>query len=71
VTALGLAAIYLARAFARRGLGALDINTVNLAFFALGLVLHGACRSLIAPPPARATCTASWSSSRCTRAWAR
>jgi len=39
------AAAYLARAFAQRGLAALDINTVNLAFFALGLVLHGSLRS--------------------------
>jgi short-chain fatty acids transporter len=39
------AAVYLARAFLARGLAALDINTVNLAFFALGLVLHGSLRS--------------------------
>ena len=39
------AAVHLARVFAQRGLGALDINTVNLAFFALGLVLHGSLRS--------------------------
>lgn len=39
------AAAYLVRAFSERGLGALDINTVNLAFFALGLVLHGSLRS--------------------------
>jgi short-chain fatty acids transporter len=39
------AAIHLFGAFAARGARALDINTVNLAFFALGLVLHGSLRS--------------------------
>lgn len=45
VLVAGAAAVYLASAFAKRGPRALDINTVNLAFFALGLVLHGSLRS--------------------------
>jgi short-chain fatty acids transporter len=43
---LALAAgVYLVRLFGERGLGALDINTVNVSFFALGLALHGSLRS--------------------------
>lgn len=35
------ALVWLAQRFATRGLDALDLNTANLAFLALGLVLHG------------------------------
>jgi short-chain fatty acids transporter len=43
---LALAAgVYLAQLFAQRGMGALDINAVNVSFFALGLALHGSLRS--------------------------
>lgn len=35
------AIIWLARAFAQSGLAALNLDTANLAFFALGLILHG------------------------------
>lgn len=34
-------AVWLARQFGAHGLGALNLNTANLAFLALGLVLHG------------------------------
>jgi short-chain fatty acids transporter len=44
LTALA-AAVYLADAFARKGMRALDINAVNVAFLALGLALHGSLRS--------------------------
>jgi short-chain fatty acids transporter len=44
LTALA-AAVYLADAFARKGMRALDINSVNVAFLALGLALHGSLRS--------------------------
>ena len=37
--------VYLAQAFAQRGMRALDINSVNVAFLALGLALHGSLRS--------------------------
>lgn len=39
------ASSYLVEAFIRKGLSALDINSVNVAFFALGLALHGSLRS--------------------------
>ena len=39
------AAVWLAGAFADRGFAALDLNTANLAFFAVGLVLHGGAGS--------------------------
>jgi short-chain fatty acids transporter len=43
---LALAAgVYLVRLFGQRGLAALDINTVNASFLALGLALHGSLRS--------------------------
>lgn len=38
-------ATYLARQFHERGVGALDINAVNVGFLALGLALHGSLRS--------------------------
>jgi short-chain fatty acids transporter len=39
------AVLYLGFALAERGLRALDINAVNVAFLALGLLLHGSLRS--------------------------
>lgn len=39
------AAVFLVVAFRERGLRALDINTVNVAFLGLGLALHGSLRS--------------------------
>ncbi|MEK6607692.1 MAG: TIGR00366 family protein, partial [Myxococcota bacterium] len=44
LVALG-AAVYLFGAFSAKGLRALDINAVNVAFLALGLALHGSLRS--------------------------
>src|SRR6185436_10166016 len=42
----GTAALgYVAVSLAGKGLAALDINTVNVAFLGLGLVLHGSLRS--------------------------
>jgi short-chain fatty acids transporter len=38
-------AVYLADAFRKKGLTALDINAVNVAFLALGLALHGSLAS--------------------------
>lgn len=40
------AVVYLADAFARKGMRALDINSVNVAFLALGVALHGSLRSV-------------------------
>lgn len=43
----GLGLGYLAYAFVQSGFKALNLNTVNLAFFSLGLVLHGSTRSYV------------------------
>jgi short-chain fatty acids transporter len=42
------ALVWLATRFADRGFAALDLNTANLLFFSVGLILHGSARRYVA-----------------------
>ena len=49
VVALALPALlWLVMRFADQGFGALDLNTANLLFFSVGLILHGSARRYVA-----------------------